>query len=109
MEKITLDDIKNIIETKDGVLLYFTGKNCNVCHSLKPKIASMFEQKFPKIEQYFFDAHEDRDISAHFGVFSVPTILVFLGGREFAREGRAVSLLALEERLSRPYSLLFED
>jgi thioredoxin-like negative regulator of GroEL len=107
MENITLSDIKEAIEKKDGVLLYFTGKNCNVCHSLKPKIAALFEEKFPKIEKYFLDAHENREIAANFGVFSIPTILVFLGGKEFVREGRAVSLISLEEKISRLYEIMF--
>ncbi len=103
---MSLSEIESLIENSDGVLLYFTGKNCNVCHSLKPKIETLFREKFPKIERVFLDAHEDRDVSMKFGVFSVPTILVFLGGKEFAREGRATSLLALEEKISRPYQIL---
>ena len=102
----TLEAIKEAIDTKDGVLLYFTGKSCNVCHSLKPKIEALFKDEFPKIERYFLDAHEQKDISAHFGVFSVPTILVFLDGKEFAREGRATSLSALKEKIKRPYEIL---
>ncbi len=103
---MNLEDIQKIISDKDGVLLYFTGKSCNVCHSLKPKITSLFDKQFPKIEKVFLDIDENREIFAHFGVFSVPTILVFLGGKEFAREGRAVSLLKLQEKIARPYKIL---
>ena len=103
---MSLKDIKKLIDEKDGVLLYFSGANCNVCHALRPKVEELFSQKFPLIERVFLDAHENPEISAHFGVFSVPTMVVFLGGKEFAREGRAVSLHQLEEKLLRPYSIM---
>ncbi len=103
---MTLEDIKKEIETKDGVLLYFWGENCNVCHALRPKIREAFEENFPLIEQIYLDAHKNPEVSAYFQVFSVPTMIVFLGGREFAREGRSVSIHALVDKLRRPYTIM---
>jgi thioredoxin-like negative regulator of GroEL len=103
---VKVEDIDRMIEEREGVLLYFRGRECNVCHALEPKVERLFEERFPLLERIFLDAHENREISARFGVFSVPTIIVFLGGREFVREGRAVSLHALEQKLSRPYAIM---
>jgi thioredoxin-like negative regulator of GroEL len=103
-----LDELKDIIKGEMGVLLYFSGENCNVCHALRPKFKTLFDTKFPKIRQIYLDAHENPKISTNFGVFSVPTMLVFLDGKEFIREGRAVSLYQLEEKLQRPYSFMVE-
>jgi len=105
---MSLDELKDIIKGEMGVLLYFSGENCNVCHALRPKFKTLFDTKFPKIRQIYLDAHENPEISANFGVFSVPTMLVFLDGKEFIREGRAVSLYQLEEKLQRPYSFIVE-
>jgi len=99
-----LEELQNIIKSEVGVLLYFSGENCNVCHALRPKFKELFDKEFPQIKQIYLNAHQNTQISAHFGVFSVPTMLVFLDGREFIREGRAVSLHQLKEKLSRPYS-----
>ncbi len=101
-----LEDIKNEIESKDGVMLYFWGDNCNVCDVLKPKIVSSFNEHFPKIEQIFIDAKNNQDIAAAFSVFSIPTTIVFLDGKEFAREGRAMSISALVEKIKRPYEIM---
>ncbi|WP_456433289.1 thioredoxin family protein [Nitratifractor sp.] len=101
-----LASILDAIENKPGVLLYFSGEHCNVCHALRPKYEDLFVNRFPLVERIFLDAHEHPEIAAYFRVFSVPTAIVFLGGREFVREGRAVSLHALEERLLRPYEIL---
>jgi thioredoxin-like negative regulator of GroEL len=106
---MSLEDIEKSIEREDGVLLYFSGENCNVCHALRPKIEELFEREFPRVKRIFLDAHENPAVSAHYRVFSVPTMIVFLGGREFAREGRAVSLHALAQKLARPYDMLFGE
>jgi len=103
-----LEELQNIIKSEVGVLLYFSGENCNVCHALRPKFKELFDKEFPQIKQIYLDAHQNPQISAHFGVFSVPTMLVFLDGREFIREGRAVSLHQLKEKLSRPYNIMVE-
>ncbi len=103
-----LEDLQETIKKEIGVLLYFSGENCNVCHALRPKFKELFNNSFPKVKQIYLDAHQNPKISAHFQVFSVPTMLVFLDGREFIREGRAVSLYQLEDKLQRPYSIMTE-
>ena len=103
---MTLEELQTTIRTEVGVLLYFSGENCNVCHALRPKFKEVFDKEFPQLKQIYLDAHENAEISAHYQVFSVPTMIVFLDGREFVREGRAVSLHQMTEKLSRPYSMM---
>jgi thioredoxin-like negative regulator of GroEL len=103
---MTLEELQHIIHTEIGVLLYFSGENCNVCHALRPKFKEAFESHFPEVKQIYLDAHENPEISAHYQVFSVPTMIVFLDGREFAREGRNVSLHQMVSQLERPYSIM---
>lgn len=103
---MTLEELQNIIKTEVGVLLYFSGENCNVCHALRPKFKALFDAEFPALKQIYLDAHENPEISAHFQVFSVPTMMVFLDGREFAREGRSVSIHQLSQKLARPYGMM---
>lgn len=105
---MTLEEVQNMIRQEVGVLLYFSGEKCNVCHALRPKFKELFDAQFPQIKQVYLDAHENLEISAHYQVFSVPTMLVFLDGREFVREGRAVSMHKLEEQLMRPYKMMTE-
>ncbi len=103
---MSLDELKEIIRNEIGVLLYFSGENCNVCHALRPKFKELFDKSFPLIRQIYIDAEKNPLIAAHFRVFSVPTILVFLDGREFIREGRAVSLYQFKDKLLRPYNII---
>jgi thioredoxin-like negative regulator of GroEL len=106
---MTLEELQIIIQDEIGVLLYFSGENCNVCHALRPKFKELFDAEFPKIRQIYLDAHENPEISAHFQVFSVPTMIGFLDGREFIREGRAGSLHKMTEQLKRPYMIMNDE
>ncbi len=103
---MSIEEIKELIDTKDGVMLYFWGDNCSVCDVLKPKISTAFKENFPKIEQLFIDAKTNTDIAAAFSVFSIPTTIVYLAGKEFAREGRAMSVISLVEQIRRPYEIM---
>jgi len=105
---MSLEELQNSIREEIGVLLYFSGENCNVCHALRPKFKELFDKEFPKVKQIYLDAHENSEISVHFQVFSVPTMIVFLDGREFIREGRSVSLHQLTQKLARPYGMMTE-
>jgi len=105
---MTLETIKEKVTSEAGVLLYFSGEDCRVCHALRPKFAEMFDAHFPLVKQVFLDAQEHAEIAAYFQVFSVPTMIVFLQGQEFAREGRAVSLHQLIQKLGRPYRMMTE-
>jgi len=103
---MTLEALQNSIRTEAGVLLYFSGEKCNVCHALRPKFKEAFDTHFPLIKQLYLDAQDNAEISAHYQVFSVPTMIVFLDGREFAREGRNVSLHQMVTQLQRPYEIM---
>jgi len=103
---MTLEELQTTIKTEVGVLLYFSGENCNVCYALRPKFKEVFDKEFPQLKQIYLDAHENPHISAHYQVFSVPTMIVFMDGREFAREGRTVSMYQLSEKLKRPYGMM---
>jgi thioredoxin 1 len=105
---MTLEELQTIIREEVGVLLYFSGEHCNVCHALRPKFKETFDNEFPQLKQIFLDAQENPKISAHYQVLSLPTILIFMDGREFVREGRNVNMHQLTEQLKRPYGMMTE-
>ena len=105
---MTLEELQITIKRDIGVLLYFSGESCSVCHALRPKFKELFTSEFPQITQIYLDAQENREISAHFQVLSIPTIIVFLDSKEFIREGRSISLHNMREKLQRPYGMITE-
>ena len=105
---MTLDEVKNTIATNEAIMVYFSGVNCNVCKALKPKLKQTFDTEFPKIKQIYIDIDKSKDIAVEYGVFSIPTILVFFDSKEFVRKSRNLSIVAFIEELKRPYGMIFE-
>ncbi len=103
---MNLEVLQKSVRGEVGVLIYFSGENCNVCHALRPKFKELFDAEFPLVKQVYLDAEENSEIAGYYQVLSVPTMLVFLDGREFIREGRSVSLYQLKEKLERPYNMM---
>ncbi len=101
---MTLEDILN---NDEAVAIYFSGKNCGVCHVLQPKIKSLLETSFPNIKYYSFDAQEQQVLAASLNVFTVPTLLIFFDKKEFIRKSRNISISLLEDEISRPYNMIF--
>lgn len=102
----TIEDIKNTIEGSPAVLLYFSAPTCNVCHALKPKLLEAIEANFDKFEKVDIDVSQEQECAAHFGVFAIPTVLIFLGGREFLRKSRHMSIDEVIKEIKRPYEIM---
>lgn len=101
-----IETLEDIISQNTGVMVYFSGEDCGVCHALRPKIEELLNSKFPFIKQVFLDTKEHLEIASWLGIFSVPTLVVFIEQREFIREGRNMSLYELESKLQRIVGLL---
>ena len=73
-----LQQLQNSINTGNPVLVYFSGENCSVCKVLKPKIEEEVKKAFPKFELFEVKTDFDKELTAHFMIFSIPATLIFL-------------------------------
>ncbi|MFA9372657.1 thioredoxin family protein [Poseidonibacter sp.] len=101
-----LQQLTNSINTGEPVLIYFSGENCSVCKVLKPKIEEQISKNFDKFNLYEVKTDIHKEITSHFTVFSIPTILVYFDKKEFRRMGRNISVPLFIEELKRPYNLM---
>jgi thioredoxin-like negative regulator of GroEL len=108
-EIIKLSDIKNIIEKQFGVLAYFYNDDCAPCISLRPKVETLIREQFPQMKIVWVNSKKTPEIPAAFQIFANPTILLFFDGKETRRFSKYVSVIELEETISRYYSLIFEQ
>jgi thioredoxin-like negative regulator of GroEL len=107
MESIkSIEEIKNVIEKSTIALFYFSTENCNVCTTLKPKLELLLES-FPEVVSRFINIEKLPETSGMFTIFSVPTFILMIEGKETLRESRNISLIEFKEKLSRYYSMLF--
>lgn len=102
-----LGELQNLIDEKQGVLLYFSNDACSVCRVLKPKVEDLLRENFPEMELRYIDTDKSSLISGQYRVFTIPTILIFFDGKEQTRLSRNISLHQLTETIERPYSLIF--
>jgi len=106
---ITLTDLNELnvaLKNELALTLYFSSPSCNVCHVLRPKLMQALEQEYPDIGRYHADIALTPEIAAEFQIFSAPTIIVFLEGKEFIRKGRAMSVDGLLQEIKRPYEIM---
>ena len=102
----TIQNIQNNIKENLAVMVYFSAPTCNVCHALKPKLLEAIDKNFKEFEVVSVDISTCQDISAHFSVFTIPTVLVFLDGREFLRKSRHMSVDEVVREIKRPYDIM---
>ncbi|MBB3186514.1 thioredoxin family protein [Microbacter margulisiae] len=104
----TLGEFESLVEKEDALLVYFSHEQCNVCKVLKPKVAQLLHDQFPKMKMVYADTEKSPEIAGQNRIFAVPTIVVFLGGREFFRRSRNIGINELAALIERPYQMMFE-
>jgi thioredoxin-like negative regulator of GroEL len=67
----------------------------------------MVKQDFPKMNLTFVNSFENPELTAQFGVFAHPTLIIFFDGKEYIRASKYVSIQELSQKIKRPYQLIF--
>ncbi len=108
LEIKTIEQINKQIDSKEPILIYFSGENCSVCKVLKPKIEEEISKEFPKMRLFEVKTDLSLELTAQFMVFSIPTTIIYFDSKEFKRYGRNMSVPLFIEELKRPYNLMCE-
>lgn len=103
---VTPEDFNNFIQSNKAAAAYFSTPDCNVCKVLKPKLIEFLSENFPLIKFGYVNTELSKETAAQNSVFTVPTILFFIEGKEYIRKARFVNFDELEEELSRVYTYL---
>ena len=110
MENIeTLDRLNELKYEQEVLLVLFGGKDCNVCHSIKPKLIELVEASYPKVKMVYVDCHVVTDICSQNSIFTLPTLQVYFTGQKFIEEVRSFSLQKVIQDMQRPYRMLFAE
>ena len=102
----TIENINNKIKENIAVMVYFSAPTCNVCHALKPKLLEALDNNFKEFVVESVDISVEDDIAPHFGVYAIPTVLVYLDGKEFLRKSRHMSVSEVISEIKRPYEIM---
>lgn len=103
-----IEEVERFIKEEPFFFLYIFTPDCSVCHGLLPKVEQVVE-KYPLIVSRKVNAQKVGEVASNLSVFSVPTLLLFVYGKEYVREGRFVSIEGLNEKISKIYSLAVNE
>jgi thiol-disulfide isomerase/thioredoxin len=102
----TKTDVDYLIKNSEMVLLYFHSSTCGICNIVGPKIDALLKH-YPKINCVKIDAEIYIEIAAHYNVFTIPSIIMFIDGKEAIRMSRFISMIDLENKITRYYDLYY--
>ncbi len=103
----SLDEYRKLAGEHPACLFYFSHEDCQVCKVLRPKVRQMILDDFPATGFFYVDIRQTPDVAAQHSVLAVPTLILYLEGKESLRVSRHVSLDELHLHFSRWYPLLF--
>lgn len=100
-----LEDIQREIASNSMVLAYFTSTTCNMCKDLFPKI-EMLVDHYPELIGVRGEVDQELLIVGTYQVLTVPTVILFVEGKETIRKSRQISIGELEQTIERYYNML---
>jgi len=95
-----IKDIEEFIESNNFCILYFSDELCSVCHDTLPKVEHMLKG-YDSVASARIVINSSAEAASHFSVFTAPTILLYIAGKEYIRESRFISVPSLEAQILR--------
>ena len=72
---------KEVLQAEQPVLVDFWAPWCGPCRRVGPEVDAVAEQVNGTAKVLKLDVDEEPDIAARYGVQSIPTLLIFKGGK----------------------------
>ena len=99
MQHLTnINDIEQTIGDHRLCLFYIKAPDCGVCNVMLDKVGRMAENH-PRIETFYTDIIEEPLVAGRFLVYSGPTVLLLLDGREVYRTSGFIDIRELERKI----------
>ena len=96
----SIDAIKDFIRENKFVMVYFSSDGCNVCENILPRLEEILK-KHSKVMSAHVEVQNLPSVASVCGVFTIPTIIIFLEGKEILRQARFINFLELGEQIQR--------
>ncbi len=93
-------DIERSIAENRMCLFYIKAPDCGVCNVMLDKVMRLADL-FPSLTSFYTDITEEPLIAGHFLVYSGPTVLLLMDGKEVYRGSQFIDLEELEYNINR--------
>lgn len=91
------ESIKDIIDNNDIVLIYAKSNSCAVCNVLLPRVEEVVNRSNISSAMVLID--DIPEFSGQFTVYAVPTVLIFVSGKEVFRQSQFLQVKEIEKEL----------
>ena len=93
-----INDIEQTINDHRLCLFYVKAPDCGVCNIMLEKVGRKTENH-PKLEAFYTDITEEPLVAGRFLVYSGPTVLLLLDGKEMYRTSGFIDVNELERKI----------
>ena len=106
MEHLTsIKDIEQTIKDNRLCLFFIEAPDCGVCNVMLDKVEKIADV-FPSLCSLYTDIIEEPLIASHFLVYSGPTVLLLMDGKEDYRASQFIDLEELKYNINRYIELI---
>ncbi len=91
----------NVENATLAVLVDFWAPWCGPCRMMSPVLERVAAQHATELRVAKVNTDEQQQLAARFGIRSIPTLILFRGGRELARQSGAMDAASLSRWLER--------
>ncbi len=93
-----INDIELVINRNRLCLFYVKTPDCGVCNVMFSKVGTLTEN-YAQLVSFYTDITEEPLIASRFLVYSGPTVLLILDGKEVYRSSQFIDLKELERKI----------
>ena len=103
-----IKDIEQAIADNRLCLFYIKAPDCGVCNVMLDKVGELAET-FPSLCSFYTDILEEPLIAGRFLVYSGPTVLLLMEGKEVYRGVQFINLEELKQTINRFLAFVEKD
>ena len=102
-----ISEIEKLEELKasGAAFILFGGKQCNVCHALRPQLEAMLQSDYPEIVSIYIDCEVSPEICAQHSVFTLPVVQFYIEDKKVTDFARSFSIQQLRQSMHRSYTI----